>query len=93
MKLELLEAFTRWNEGRLELEKLREKSETIADAMDEVSAAMRKATESASELLWNIGPKPVGVKIGDDYVVATEFEGDIHISSVNFKTREEIIDV
>lgn len=93
MTPETLEMFIIWNDAQLEWKKLREQSEAIADKMEIAQAGMREATRLISELLWEIGPAPSGVKIGDDYIVATEFDGNVCISSVQFKTPEEILDV
>jgi len=92
MKPELVAALETWNDTRLVMDKLTAEIEARKERRRELSDRLEKAVTLVETLLpEDFDEEPLGVKIGDDYIVIVSYDTCVCVQVVDFKLREDII--
>ena len=92
MKYELKEALVTWNDTRLVSDKITAEIEALKERRRELCDRMEKAVTLVETCLpGDFDEEPLGLKIGDDYIVVVSYDTCVCVQVVDFNLREEII--
>ena len=81
-----------WNVARLEMVKTREEIDELNARLVSLHEHMESVSRRLENILFNL-EQPIGLKIGDDYVVVIQDprSDNFVIQTVNFDLRQELL--
>jgi hypothetical protein len=90
----LVEALTTWNDTRLASNKLTVEIDALKARRRELDDRLEKTVTLVETILpGDFDEEPIGLRIGDDYIVVVSYDTCVCVQVVDFNLREEILDV
>jgi hypothetical protein len=90
MTPEIMKQLVKWNDARRERNGTQAGIDTLRERALELDEQMRTIETIVNRSIPELD-SPVGVKIGDDFVVVIDYNSCVGIEVIDFKTSEELL--